>query len=301
MNDVHNAPIALFVYNRPEHTSRTINSLANNEGARDSILYVFSDAAKTCLDESSVQSVRKILKEITGFNKVIVKEQCKNLGLAQSIISGVSSMCEEYGRVIVLEDDLQTSPFFLKFMNDALEFYVNTPEVMHVSGFRYPARPFETGETFFLHVPLCWGWATWGRAWDSYRKDLALMSDFDREAIHRFNFGNSYPFWLQLELNKSLKIDTWFIFWYANLFLRGGLALFPARSLVQNIGMDNSGTNSGFSEDYHVQLSTTPIRLVDIALVEDALGYEYHRQYFNKIHLGIFKRIIFKIKRTLKI
>lgn len=295
------APIALFVYNRPEHTRRTIASLSKNEGASDSILYIFSDAAKTNADEALVQRVRSLIKEITGFKKVVIKLQSKNLGLAQSIISGVSSLCEEYGRVIVLEDDLETSRYFLRFMNDALDFYDKIPEVMHVSGFRYPAKPFESEETFFLHVPLCWGWATWGRAWESYRKDLALMSQFDRKAIRRFNFGNSYPFWLQLELNQSRKINTWFIFWYANLFLRKGLALFPARSLVKNIGMDNSGTNSGFSEDYHVQLSSTPIRLTHIALAEDIMGFEYHRQYFNKIHVGIFKRIIGKIRRMLKI
>jgi GT2 family glycosyltransferase len=295
------APIALFVYNRPEHTRRTIDSLSRNVGASNSILHIFSDAAKTCSDESAVQIVRTLIKGIGGFKNVVIKEQSENLGLAQSIISGVSSLSEEYGRVIVLEDDLETSPYFLKFMNEALDFYEHTPEVMHVSGFRYPVKSFESEETFFLHVPLCWGWATWSRAWDSYRKDLALMSQFDKKAIHRFNFGNSYPFWLQLELNKSRKIDTWFIFWYANLFLRGGLALFPARSLVQNIGMDNSGTNSGLSDDYHVHLSSTPIRLSHIALAEDALGFEYHRKFFGEIHLSIIKRIVGKIRRTLRI
>lgn len=295
------APIALFVYNRPEHARKTIEALAKNKYAIDSVLHVFSDAPRSPADIPAVAAVREHLAEISGFKRIEIHEQNENLGLALSIINGVSSLCSKYGKVIVLEDDLETSPYFLTFMNEALDFYEHTPEVMHVSGFRYPAKSFENEETFFLHVPLCWGWATWGRAWDSYRKDLALMSQFDKRAIDRFNFGNNYPFWLQLELNKSQKIDTWFIFWYANLFLRGGLALFPARSLVQNIGMDNSGTNSGFSENYHVQLSTTPIRLTRIALVEDALGFEYHCQYFKKIHLSIFKRIVGKIRSTLKI
>lgn len=293
------APIALFVYNRPEHARKTIEALAKNDYAIDSVLHVFSDAPRSTADIPAVDTVRGHLAGISGFKQIEIHEQSVNLGLARSIINGVSILCGKYGRVIVLEDDLETSPYFLKFMNEALDFYEYTPEVMHISGFRYPTKPFERDDTFFLHVPLCWGWATWGRAWDTYRKDLALMSQFDRKAICRFNFGNSYPFWLQLELNRSQKIDTWFIFWYANLFLRKGLALFPARSLVQNIGMDNSGSNSGFSEDYYVQLSVTPIRVNYIALTEDTVGFEYHRQYFDKIHISIFKRIIGRIKRSL--
>lgn len=293
------APIALFVYNRPEHTLKTITSLAENEGASDSVLHIFSDAPKTPADEPRVQRVRELLKSIKGFKEVHVTYQTANIGLAQSIINGVTYLSKIYGRVIVLEDDLVTSPHFLKFMNDALNYYVDTPEVMHISGFRYPTKPFEKGDTFFLRVPLCWGWATWDRAWSHYKKDLDLMSKFNGNDIYRFNFANSFPFWLQLELNKEKKINTWFIFWYANLFLLKGLTLFPARSLVQNIGMDNSGTNSGFSNSYNVDLSTTPIHVSRIELTEDARGFEYHRQYFKEIHDGIFRRVINRIKRTI--
>ena len=158
------APIALFVYNRPEHTLKTIISLAQNEGASDSDLHIFSDAPKTSADEPLVSRVRALLKQVSGFKNVVITEQIKNLGLAQSIITGVSSLCKEYGRVIALEDDLVTSPYFLKFMNDALDYYADMPEVMHISGFRYPVKEFEKAQTFFLHVPLCWGWATWDRA-----------------------------------------------------------------------------------------------------------------------------------------
>jgi hypothetical protein len=291
------APIALFVYKRPEHVKKTVAALVRNEGAINSILHVFSDAARTSEDIPAVTAVRQYLPDIKGFKEVIVHTQIENLGLARSIISGVSSLCNKYGRAIVLEDDLVTSPFFLTFMNEALDFYENTPEVMHISGCRYPVNTFETKGTFFLNVPLCWGWATWKRAWDTFDKNIDVMQKFDSKMVRRFDFNNTYAFWKQLELNKSGVLDTWFVFWYANLFFRQGLALFPARSLVQNIGMDNSGTNSGYSDDYKVKLSDTRIRIETIELIENDKGYEAHSKYFKSIKMNLFKRILIKVSK----
>ncbi|NOT14946.1 MAG: glycosyltransferase [Methylotenera sp.] len=289
------APIALFVYNRPEHTRITVEALARNEMANESILYIFSDAAKSIKDAESVKVVRQYISQIIGFHQVIIVEQEKNLGLAQSIIGGVTRLIDQYGRVIVLEDDLETSPYFLKFMNEALDFYETTPEVMHISGCRYPVEPFEDKDTFFLHVPLCWGWATWQRSWVTFEKNISVMKRFDHSMIKRFDFDNTYSYWKQLELNRKGKINTWFVFWYANLFLRGGLSLFPARSLVHNIGMDESGTHSRTTNVFNTALSITPISITTIPLVESPVGYAKHREYFGNIQEQLLTRVFRKL------
>lgn len=294
------APIALFVYNRPLHTRKTVEALARNECAADSVLYIFSDHAKSAEAASAVNEVRSYIRGISGFKEVVIVEQTENFGLAKSIISGVSNLCAKYGRVIVLEDDLETSPYFLKFMNEALDFYENTPEVMHISGCRYPVEDFGTEDTFFLHVPLCWGWATWQRAWLTFEKDISVMQRFDRKMIKHFNFDNTYSYWQQLVLNRSGKINTWFVFWYANLFLRGGLALFPARSLVNNIGMDDSGTHCGKTDVYDVIQSTTAIKLTRIVLTESKIGYEKHTHYFSSLKVNLVVRIIRKLRAIIK-
>ena len=125
----------------------------------------------------------------------MIIEQLENLGLAKSIISGVTMLCEKNEQAIVLEDDLETSPYFLKYMNDSLVFYEGTPEVIHISGCRYPVEAFGTDDTFFLHVPLCWGWATWKRAWCKFDKHISLMERFDRPMVKHFDFDGSYTFW----------------------------------------------------------------------------------------------------------
>lgn len=296
-NMLNCAPIALFVYNRPDHTKRTVEALARNDRAKESVLYVYSDYAKSPDADGAVNEVRKYIHGISGFKEVIVVEQTENFGLAKSIVTGVTALCKKYGRVIVLEDDLETSPYFLRFMNEALDFYENTPKVMHISGCRYPVDSFGSDDTFFLHVPLCWGWATWQRAWVSFEKNIAVMEKFDRKMIRHFDFDDSYTYWKQLEMNRDGKINTWFVFWYANLFLHGGLSLFPSRTLVSNIGFDGSGIHCGTNSDFEFVLSNTPIGISQIPLVESAVGFDKHRKYFRKLNSLLLRKILRKLSK----
>src|SRR5579859_6231003 len=109
------APIALFVYNRPEHTRRTISYLQKNLLADESRLFIFSDGPKNEADKAKVDEVRRIVKDLTGFKSVKVTERNDNLGLANSIISGVTKLVNEYDKVIVFEDDLLSSPYTLQY------------------------------------------------------------------------------------------------------------------------------------------------------------------------------------------
>lgn len=275
------APIALFVYNRPWHTRQTIEALQKNALAAESDLFIFSDAAKTVEKSKDVSEVRSYISGIEGFKSVTIVERKKNLGLAASIIDGVTRLCNEYGRVIVLEDDLVTSPYFLQFMNEALDVYSDTKQVMHISGSIYPIRDLD--ENFFFRVPLCWGWATWDHAWQYFDKNIKVMSNFNSKMRRAFNINNSYHYWEQLEGNKKGLIDTWFVFWYANIFLRQGLAYFPSHSLVLNIGFDGSGVHCGESQDYEVPLSKKPIEVKKVEAVELSYVVEQHYIYFRKI------------------
>ncbi|WP_082409637.1 glycosyltransferase [Methylomonas koyamae] len=144
------APIVLFVYNRPWHTQKTVEALQNNELALESELIIYSDAPKYEDSKQAVLGVRSYIKSIIGFKKVTIIEREKNWGLAKSIIDGVTTVVNQYGKVIVLEDDLVTSQFFLKFMNEALNFYEGEAKVFHVSGYLYPINNEKLDSTFFF-------------------------------------------------------------------------------------------------------------------------------------------------------
>ena len=159
------APIVLFTYNRLLHTRKTVESLQNNELANKSNLFIFSDGPKNEKDQVIIKDIRNYLKKIKGFKKIEIIEREKNFGLANNIIDGVTKIVNEYGKIIVLEDDILTNQYFLKFMNEALEFYEKEEKVMHISGYMYPIDSKELPDTFFIKPTTCWGWATWKRAW----------------------------------------------------------------------------------------------------------------------------------------
>lgn len=295
------APIALFVYNRPAHTRQTVEALQKNDMSSDSDLFIFSDAPKSAAQTEAVSEVREYIRQVGGFKSVAIVERETNLGLARSIIEGVTRLCGEYGRVIVLEDDLITSPHFLRFMNDALNMYEHEDRVMHISGATYPIEPMEE-ETFFLRIPLCWGWATWHRAWQHFRKSNDVMLKFDRKMRRDFNFNDSYHYWKQLEDNDKGLINTWFVYWYATLFLRKGLALFPGKLLVKNIGMDGSGVHCGTDDDYDVEPSASSVKVLPITIEESKEAVKRHESFFRRIMTRhpLHTRIYYKVVRIIK-
>jgi len=182
------APIVLFTYNRPWHTRRTIEALQKNHLASESVIFIFSDGPKTEEDEPKVEEVRKFLKTIQGFKQIEIIEREKNWGLAKNIIDGVTKVVNEYGKVIVLEDDIVTSPSFLKFMNEALNRFEDKEKVMHISGYMYPIKTEGLPDTFFIKPTSCWGWATWKRAWKFFeRNPQKQINSLTKDQIKDFN------------------------------------------------------------------------------------------------------------------
>ncbi|QWF70939.1 hypothetical protein KEF85_00065 [Methylomonas paludis] len=239
------APIVLFVFARPHHTKNTLNALAANELAMQSDLIIYADGANNPVDQERVDEVRNIIRNTGGFRSITLIERDTNFGLARNIITGVTEVCNQYQRVIVLEDDIVTSPCFLTYMNHALDEYANKKSVWHIAGWSYPVNIENTDGTFFWRLMNCWGWATWSDRWQYFEKNPAkLLLKWNKDKIKRFNLDGVYDFWKEVDLNQSEKLNTWAIFWYATIFEHNGLCLSPTHSFVQNIGNDGSGINS---------------------------------------------------------
>lgn len=241
------APVALFAYARPEHLAKTLASLSANPRARDTPLIIFCDGPRSNEDTHNVKMVRDVANNVTGFKSVDVRARSKNVGLAANIIEGVSDVCDTYGRVIVLEDDMVVAPGFLDYMNDALDCFEPQKAVWHVTGWNYPIDPTGLPETFLWRGMNCWGWGTWADRWAHFEKNpQRLLSSWSLTKIDRFNIDRAEPdFWAQVEANARGTLNTWAIFWYATIFEQGGLCLNPTKSLVLNIGFDGSGEHCG--------------------------------------------------------
>ncbi len=294
------APIALFTYNRVWHAQQTVEALQKNELADVSELIIFSDGPKSVTDKDKVRSVRDYFKKVTGFKKVTLIERDKNLGLAQSVIAGVTEIVNRYGCIIVLEDDMITSPYFLKFMNEALEFYKDEEKVMSVHGYIYPVEA-KLPETFFLRGADCWGWATWKRGWNMFEADgNKLLIDLKtRRLTYRFDFDGSYSYTKMLEDQVKGKNDSWAIRWYASAFLKNKLTLYPGRSLIFNIGTDASGTHCEAVNTFDAKISHEHVNIAHIPLEEEENARQEITRYFRAFRTSLGRAIANRARRIL--
>ena len=277
------APIALFAYNRPVHLSRTLEALSRNELAESSDLFVFCDGPRSPGDAKMVQGVRDYVGGITGFKSLQIIKRPENLGLAQSIILGVTQLCNEFGRVIVVEDDLVTSPYFLRYLNEALALYQNDSEVVSVHGYVYPVKT-SLPETFFIKDADCWGWATWKRGWELFNPDgRKLLAELEaRKLTQEFDFNGTCAYTQMLRDQIAGRNNSWAIRWYASAFLKNKLTLYPGRSLVRNIGLDSSGVHGGDSAGFDVAVSSSPVSVSRQPLIENRMARDLFAEHFRK-------------------
>lgn len=295
------APVLLFVYNRPEHVRRTIEALQHNTLAAESPLFIYSDAARDASQEQAVAEVRRFIHTVTGFATITIIERSENWGLARSIIDGVTTQINRYGRVIVLEDDLITAPYFLQFMNDALECYKDEPRVGHIQGCDFTQDP-SLPDTFLIKWTGSWGWATWKRAWQYFNPDgKALLAELERRKLtYTFDFNGKYGYTRMLRRQIEGKNNSWAIRWNASLFLKDMLSLNVGKSLVQNEGFDGSGTNCGGGRLYAstLYMERLPVRRI-IPAEENAAARQAYVHYYARTN-SFMAKAIRRIRRTLK-
>lgn len=274
------APIALFVYKRPEHTQRTIEALKCCPEFAESPVFVFCDGPRQATDEPAVQKTRSVAREALLTHAQFV-ESPNNKGLGASIIGGVSQLCSQYGRAIVVEDDLVVAPQFLTFMNTGLEHYAEESRVMQISGHMFPIADFQKiNEAFFLPFTTSWGWATWVRAWKHFDEHATGWERLEQDPSlrHRFNLSGSFDYFDMLKLQLAGKIDSWAIRWYWSVFMRDGLVLYPPRTLVSNEGFDGSGTHGWRSarrsmHGHSEMIAQIPAFPDTVSVREDELAY----------------------------
>ena len=239
------APIALFIYNRPEHTKKVLRSLSLNPEFKKSRLFIYCDGPKNEDDIKNIKYARELVKNLNHPKKTIIEKK-KNFGLAKSIITGVSELVKNFGHVIVVEDDLIVNARFLEYLNHALHKYAEFPQIMQISAHMFAIPEFyKKKKTLFFPNITSWGWATWSRAWryfDINAKDWELLLE-NKDLRKSFNLNGAYDYSDLLFRQMSAQIDSWAILWNWSVFRRSGLVVYPPVSFVRNIGFDGSGSH----------------------------------------------------------
>ena len=293
------APVALFVYSRPEHTLRALRSLKANDLALESELFIFADGPKMDATPDTLQKIketRSVIRQEQWCGKVNIIESEQNKGLANSITSGVTQLCESHGQVIVLEDDLEISKGFLKYMNQGLQLYKGDTEVMHIAGYMYPVR-IKLPDTFFVRAMFCWGWATWQRAWGQFVNDAVhLYNQLEQLGFPAdYNIHSSNGFTATLKANVDGTLNTWAIRWLTTIYLQHGLCLVPGKSLVRNIGHDGSGLHSGINEKYLDQQIQDHVKVYPIEKKVNQLAFNSIKKYYAKQEYSLKNRVLRRV------
>lgn len=256
------APVVLFVYKRPNHTRQTVEYLQRNSLSRHSDLFIFSEFPKKDAFAKEVEQVREYIKTIDGFKSVTIIERPQFMGLSKSVISGISSVFEKYNRVIVLEDDILTAPFFLEYMNEGLDKYETDKRIFSVTGFIYPPNLMKIYKEYNKEVCLLprassWGWGTWKSRWEKVDWEVKDFNAFysNRELQKQYDqTGGDKSRMLINQMSK--KIDSWAIRWDYTHYKNNAFGVFPVKSIINNIGLDESGTHTQKLQSHSNLIST---------------------------------------------
>jgi GT2 family glycosyltransferase len=283
------APLALFIYNRPHYLKRTLESLSKNELISETELFVYCDGPKENVSDDDLKKIeecREIVKQINWVKKKTIIERESNMGLGESVIAGVTEVIQKHKRIIVLEDDVITSPFFLKFVNSALVMYEQDKQVFSIGTWNYFATSRKIPDCFFLPVTDTIAWATWSDRWGEFEPDpVKLLEQIDSKGLKEsFNLFGNYDFYTMLKNQIAGKVSSWGIRWYATGFLKGGLTLYPKHSVTDHIGVDVMATHAvGFDVSDQVKFPEKEISVKKIPLIVNPKILELLINAYSKI------------------
>jgi len=294
------APIILFTYNRPWHTRQTVEALQRNDLAAESELFIYSDGPKSAADKESVSEVREYVRSIEGFKRIKIIQRESNMGLAKSVIDGVTDVIGDYGKIIVVEDDLISSCNFLRFMNTALTMYENRQDIFSVAGYSFLDKLPEDYDAQVYMSPRAssWGWGTWVDRWNKADWDVTDYRDFvkDRKARQLFNTGGDDLSDMLMRQQRG-ELDSWAIRWAYAHFRNRAYCVTPVVSKIVNIGFDSSGTHCNDSNKYDVVLDDCAREInlpenirPDEAVIKKVTGF--HRiSFFERVKIALGRYI----------
>lgn len=291
------APIIIFAFNRLEPLKRCVASLLANSEAAESDLIVYVDGPRASKEGETekVMAVREYVKTITGFKTVTYHFSEKNKKLGPSIIAGVMEVMNQYGRAIVIEDDLIVSKNMLAFVNQGLEQYEMVQDVFSISAYTNIVKipkdyPYDA---YFCPRSTSWGWATWKDRWDSVNWELKDWGKVEQNAKAFNRWGGSDCFGMLKAWHEG-RNQSWAIRFCYNQFVQGKHSLFPIVSKIDNEGFDGSGTNCKQWSRYKFELDKTDNKT--FSLPEDTVQNKKLRKEFlsyYSIPIRIYSRLMY--------
>ncbi len=292
------SPIALFTYERLEILKKTINYLKKNLLSPKTDLFIFSDGPKDNVNSKNIKEVRDYLEKVSGFNSITIIKRKSNIGLEQNLIQGLEYIFKNHDRVIVLEDDIRTSKYFLKYLNDSLNKYENEKKVCQISGYSFLenySKRYGLDDFYFIKGADCLAWGTWKDRWDLFTNDASSLSTeiSKNKLISKFNRDNNYNYFKMLLDKSRQKNNSWAICWYAKNFLENKYTLYPLKSLASHLGNDKNATNyiPSQNDSLEVIIHEKPLKVNKIPVNEKINTFNAYNKFLKESKGTFLERI----------
>ncbi|MFR9627599.1 MAG: hypothetical protein SNH55_07620 [Rikenellaceae bacterium] len=287
-------PIILFTYNRPDHTLKVLEALKRNTLASESHLYIFVDGPKEGANPETIQqieAVREVVQRETWCGSVEYHISETNIGCRDSIIQGISYVLKNHEAIIVLEDDIVTSPHFLSYINKCLDYYKNYRGVFSISGVTIPQKRFTLPHDYPYDVyvslrQLNSGWATWADRWNLIEWGLGFVDSLNQDIILSSSYSRGGDDLVSMLLEQiDGKIDAWDVQFTYNHFKHHAVSIIPRYSYVDNIGGDGSGTHH-FDDNktlrFDLEQAIPEPRLLDVIYEDSRIINAFYNAFCRK-------------------
>lgn len=284
------APVAVFTYNRPDHTRRVLDALNASALAAKTDLYIFCDNYKNESARDKVLEVRELVDSFarnSKFRAIDIRKAERNKGLASSIIDGVTEIMNKYGKAIVVEDDMLASIHFLEYMNEALDYYEENKSIWSISGYTFPMKALETypHDIYMSGRGCCWGWGSWADRWKTVDWDMQDYKAYKHNWVKRYKFarwGKDMP--IMLDTQMYMNHNSWAIRWCYAEYKQGMKTVYPKVSYIQNIGNDGTGVHaSKLAEKFDTILENNESYLCKFEDLpyDEGIRREFVKKYFG--------------------
>ena len=240
-------PVVVIIFNRPDKAKKLYESLSNYKPNK---LFIISDGPRIHVldDKEKIKKTREIFKHIDWNCEVLFNESETNLGCRDRIISGLNWVFHKVEKAIILEDDCIPSKEFFSFMEEMLERYQSNIKIGSICGANLSSENTKVNESyFFSKYQNCWGWGTWRDRWQKLDSNLDNLDKIKKRKFLKFYLGSfrAYFYWhWKLNKVKNRKMDSWAYIWTFSGFINEYLHAIPKKSLIENIGFDDSATNT---------------------------------------------------------
>ena len=290
-----NIPVVIVVFNRPDVTSRLLACL---EKIQPTELYVISDSARDHIKDEAekVKKVRSMVDDVSWQCNVHRNYASENMGCMRRVSSGLDWVFSKVDRAIVLEDDCIPADDFFYFSEEMLDKYKDDERVMSISGTRlYPKQALVGTSYTFSKYSICWGWATWARAWRLYDGSLEnykIIKNTDYLSCY-LNSYRAFIYW-KFILNKVYlgKINSWAYRWMFSHWINNGLSIVPSKNLVKNIGVGNDATHTRDKNAFLCQSShslSKPFKGPNTVFCDVKMDRWIENNFYSKSLLARFK------------